>query len=158
VENNVLFKKDRSTGEKTLVYYPIGRSDTSYTAPDDVTCIGDSAFAYSTLTEITLPAKLTKIDFYAFWGAANLTSVEIPDKTETIEYGAFLECTSLAAVTLPHDVKYIYNEAFDKCSEGLVVTYLGNAEDWKNVNCYATLKEGCLQFAVTGSTSEAGAA
>lgn len=52
VENNVLFSKDKTS----LVAYPIGLPDTSYTVPDTVEKIVD----------------------YAFYGSENLTSLNVP--------------------------------------------------------------------------------
>jgi len=68
----VLFSKN----EKTLVQYPVGKTATSFTIPNDVTDIGYIAFfgCYS-LSSITIPASVTNIGDYAFYNCSNLTSI-----------------------------------------------------------------------------------
>lgn len=83
--NGVLFTKDG----KTLVSYPIGKTDTSYTVPKGV----------------------TTITHYAFYGCKSLTSVEIPESVKTIEYSAFSACTSLSQVKMWDNTK-VENDAF----------------------------------------------
>ena len=68
----VLFDKNATT----LIEYPAGKSETSYTIPATVASIGDGAFYEATsLTSITIPATVASIGDYAFTGATALTSV-----------------------------------------------------------------------------------
>ena len=83
--DGVLFNKDKTE----LKQYPIGRSET-YTIPDSVTYIGDSAFD----------------------GCTNLSSVEIPDSVTRIGDYAFYECTSLSSINIPDSVTAIGESAF----------------------------------------------
>ena len=64
--NGILYSKDGTT----LIQYPIGKKDTSFTIPDSVTTIGD----------------------YAFYNCESLTSVVIPDSVTTIGSFAFFDC------------------------------------------------------------------
>ncbi len=62
-EDGVLFNKDKTT----LVCYPIGKTETTYTVPATVTTIETSAFKKCTaLTEITIPDGVTYINTSTF--------------------------------------------------------------------------------------------
>ena len=74
---------------KTLIKYPIGITNSSYTIPSGVTSIGIKAFENVTsLTSITLPSSLISIDDEAFFGS-QFTSLTIPDNVTSIGVGAF---------------------------------------------------------------------
>ena len=63
---------------------------TSVTIPASVTSIGDYAFYGCTgLTSVTIPASVTSIGDYAFYGCTGLTSVTIPASVTSIGYCAF---------------------------------------------------------------------
>ena len=51
-----------------------------------------------------------------FSGCSSLTSVTIPDSVTRIEYDAFSRCSSLASVTIPDSVTMIGTSAFSGCS------------------------------------------
>jgi hypothetical protein len=67
----ILFNKSQTT----LIQYPAGKVG-SYTVPNGVTGIGDSAFADSqALTSIIIPSSITNIEYDAFDTCINLTGV-----------------------------------------------------------------------------------
>lgn len=67
-----LYTKDGTV----LIQYAIGKTETSFTLPDSVTSISDSAFAYCyNLTSVVIPNSVTSIDDNAFYFCRNLTSV-----------------------------------------------------------------------------------
>ncbi len=73
--DGVLFNKDKTT----LIQYPVGRTNASYTIPDSVTRIGNGSFeAHAALTRITIGASVTVIGYYAFNSC---------DALETVYYG-----------------------------------------------------------------------
>lgn len=100
-ENGVLFSKDKTT----LVWYPSGKSGTSYTVPNTVTAIGDSAFIGAGLTSVILPDGLKEIGHEAFFGCA-LTSIAIPGSVEKITPTCFNGCTSLESITVAEENPY----------------------------------------------------
>ena len=97
---------------KTLIQYAIGKTATSFTIPDSVTTIGDSAF----------------------YNCDNLTSVAIPDSVTTIHNSAFYSCSSLTSVVIPDSVTTIGDSAFSWCSNLTSVYYKGTAKNWANIS------------------------
>lgn len=87
--DGVLFEKDM----KTLVCYPKGKEDASYTIPNGVIDIEDFAFAR----------------------CEELTSVEISESVANIGYGAFEECENLITAIIPDNVISIGSSAFENC-------------------------------------------
>ena len=106
--NGVLFNKEKTK----LIRYPEGKADTSYSIPDGVTSIGNSAF----------------------YGCSNLTSITIPDGVTIIDINAFQYCRSLTSITIPDSVTYISAEAFDGCDSLKAAYYLGFSEQWAEVS------------------------
>jgi len=71
-EDGVLF----DNAETTLIQYPGGKTDKTYTIPDSVKSIGTNAFRGSTnLTEVTIPDSVTSIGAGAFYGCSSLATV-----------------------------------------------------------------------------------
>ncbi len=72
VHDGVFFNKDKTT----LLVYPKGRTDTSYTVPNGVTDIGKSSFlGCKVLMTINIPASVTAINQEAFYGCSDLIDV-----------------------------------------------------------------------------------
>ncbi len=84
--DGVLFNKKKTT----LIQYPAGKTNSTYTILDNVTKIGSGAFYKSTsLTSIEIPDSVTSIGSSAFENCTSLTSIEIPDSVTNIGKGAF---------------------------------------------------------------------
>ena len=112
-DNGVLFNKLQTS----ILQYPIGNTQTTYTIPNSVTTIGVSAFyGCSTLTSITIPNSVTSIGESAFSSCSTLTSITIPNSVTTIGDSAFSSCSSLPDVTIPDSVTSIGSDAFAGCS------------------------------------------
>ncbi len=86
--------------------------------PDDVAVVGQNAFNSCTLlTEVQLPAALTKIDGATFRFCSSLAKINIPESVTYIGQRAFEGCSSLPEVlTIPKSVKYIGEYAFNGCT------------------------------------------
>ena len=69
-----------------------------------------------TETDVVIPAGVTTIGKYAFYGCSNLQSIVIPDSVTTIGDGAFLGCKNLQSISIPDSVTTIGNSAFYGCS------------------------------------------
>ena len=119
-ENNTVYKSiDGNLYSKDgteLVQYAIGKVDASFTIPDSVTSIGDSAFSgCDSLTSVVIPDSVTIIGDSAFFGCSSLTSVVIPDSVTSIGDSAFSGCDSLTSVVIPDSVTIIGSSAFYGC-------------------------------------------
>ena len=112
-EDGVLFNKDKTT----LVCYPIGKPETTYTVPATVTTFTTSAFENCTaLAQINLPNSLTEMSLRTFYGCTSLTEVTLPDGVTRLMGFNFNGCSALEKVTLPEGITYIGSGAFKNCS------------------------------------------
>ena len=115
-DNGIVFSKDG----KTLIWYPLGRADTTYAIPSGVTTVGGYSFSKRiALTSVTIPNTVVTIDEMAFDGCTGLTSLTIPANVTTINRYAFRGCTGLTSLTIPGTVKTVGSDAFYGCT-GLV--------------------------------------
>ena len=70
--DGVLFNKNKTN----LIKYPLGNTQTSYSIPNTVISLGQSAFELGTkLNNISIPPSVTSINSFAFWGCSKLTSI-----------------------------------------------------------------------------------
>lgn len=126
----VLFNKDKTM----LIQYPIGNTRISYTIPDSVTTINDSAFYSShNLISVTIGNSVTNIGYYAFQNCTGLISITIPDSVTTIGENAFEGCTDLTSVTIGSGITFIDYWAFCDCNSLSDVYYGGTEEDWNEI-------------------------
>ncbi|MBQ7340080.1 MAG: leucine-rich repeat protein [Clostridia bacterium] len=90
--NGNLYSKDG----KTLIQYAIGKTNTSFIIPNNVTSISNSAFEDCTsLTGVYIPNSVTSIGNFAFSGCTSLTSILIPNSVIYMGDYAFSACSSL---------------------------------------------------------------
>jgi len=98
-DNGVLYN---NPSRNTLIQYPVGNTQTSYTIPSTVTSIiGNAFYGANNLKSVTLPdtSTFTSIASNAFYYATGLTSITIPSRVLHINSSAFLGATSLTTVT-----------------------------------------------------------
>ncbi len=101
---------------KTLIFYAIGKTETSFAIPDGVTTISMSAFRNcSNLTLVTIPESVTSIGGSAFENCSGLMSMIIPDSVTFVGSYAFHNCTGLTTVVIGKNVKSIGIYAFYEC-------------------------------------------
>ncbi|MDE6268510.1 MAG: leucine-rich repeat protein [Muribaculaceae bacterium] len=106
---------DDSSGISILTY-PAGRKDSSYSIPDGVVAVSRSAFSGAVnLVSVSGGKDLTSIDEMAFSGCKALKNVDLPQDLDKISGGAFAGCTSLQSVSIPDGVESIGLRAFDGC-------------------------------------------
>ena len=120
-EKGVLYNKDKTT----LIVCPSGLSG-AYTVPAGVTEIELWAFyGCADLTDVTLPETVTRIKSYAFWDCTGLMRVTIPEGVTSIGHLAFRGCTRLTSVTIPESMVSIDYQAFFECTGLKTVIFLG---------------------------------
>ena len=133
--DGVLFRK----ADKALISYPAGISSSTYTIPQGITAIGDSAFYYcDSLTSVSIPDSVTSIGDSAFSSCVSLTSVTIPDSVTSIGNIAFSFCTSLTSITIPDSVTSIGDGAFYACYSLTSITIpdsVTSIGDWAFSSC-----------------------
>ena len=165
-----LFNKDKTV----LLVYPAGGTG-SYTVPDGCKVIGESAFAYSKLTEIVIPEGVTEISDSAFYRCSELAQISLPTSLKSIGKNAFgysglkyiniLEgVTSIGesafyeseiyVIELPRTLNFIGDRAF--ISRNLKdVVYSGTEAEWGNISVdYSVnpyLKNATKHYAVVAS-------
>ena len=82
------------------------------TLPDTLITIGDSAFAGTSLTTLTIPASVESIGSEAFTDVETLTSVTFNEGLKTIGANAFDGCSLLNTIALPNSLTSLGNNAF----------------------------------------------
>ena len=111
-EGDILFNKDKSE----IISFRNQKIE-SYIIPDNVTSIGENAFAYcKTLTSIILPNSIKSIGAGAFSNCSSLSSLVIPDNVTSIGEGVLGECSSMRNLIIPDSVMSIGDGAFEYCS------------------------------------------
>ena len=120
-EKGVLYNKDKTT----LIVCPSGLSG-AYIIPAGVTEIELWAFyGCADLTDVTLPETVTRIKSYTFWDCTGLMHVTIPEGVTSMSNCAFRGCTRLTSVTIPESMAAIDFDAFAECTGLKTVIFLG---------------------------------
>lgn len=89
---------------------------------EEYSCLGESAFAYSGLTSVTIPESVTRIYDYVFEGCVDLASVTLHDNITYIGGSAFSGCSDLKNTELPLNLEQIGYRAFQNSGlEGEVI-------------------------------------
>ena len=98
------------------LYYENERIDiTQLTTPDEITKIGENAFAgVESLESISLSSNISEIKSGAFTNCTKLESINL-DSVNTIGESAFSSCTSLKSVTLSNGITAISKDLFKDC-------------------------------------------
>ena len=91
VEDECLVKNDRIL---------LGANGSTFTFNNNVTTIGQWAFAYCDKIEnISIPSTITTIEDFAFANCQNINTIYIPKDVETIKDNVFYECKNLNIYT-----------------------------------------------------------
>lgn len=95
--------------------------------------IGNYAFAYTSLKNITIPDSVTYIGDYAF-SCCSFESIVIPDSLTSVNDYAFSYCNKLKTVIIPDSVTKIGYSAFDECLLISNVLFKGSKSQWDSID------------------------
>lgn len=132
-DDGVLFSKDMTT----LVQYPTGKSNMSYTIPASVKTVSNFAFSYAKSLKVIDTGKVTSLGDYTFSSCAALEEVKLSDALTYIGAGTFQKCTALVRIDIPEGVTALgyKNDAGTECG----ASFLG-CTALTNVSLPSTLK------------------
>jgi len=110
--DGVLFNKALTS----LIQYPAGKSNTSYTIPSTVTSIGTQAIDHITaLLSVTIPNSVSSVGSYAFYYSRNLSSIYVynttPANIKLDDYAFYSLPTSTCTLYVPTGSKTLYATA-----------------------------------------------
>lgn len=88
---------------------------TEVTLPEGLKRIGDRAFMYTNVGNMTLPSTLEVIEEGAFSQMVNLTAVEVPASVKELPYMVFANDTNLVSVTLHEGLETLGGDVFYGC-------------------------------------------
>jgi hypothetical protein len=77
-----------------------------------VTTIADNAFKNSDVTSVVIPATVTDIGWFAFYGCVSLRSVTVPASVTVIHYAAFDGCPNLTVLCSKDTYAAAYVQSF----------------------------------------------
>ena len=116
-----------SGGDDDAFISVIERTVTELTLPAGVTKIGTYAFREcANLVMESLPSTITSINSYAFYGCSNLALTSLPSGITNISSYAFQNCSKLALTSLPSGITKINTYAFYSCSKLALTTLPSN--------------------------------
>lgn len=117
----VLFNKD-----KTVLYYAPVTISGSYTIPNGVQVIEQEAFEYANkLTKVIIPDSVHTIGDFAF-AFTGLTELTLSENLTALSVG-MLANTNIKEITIPASVTYISDFTFGSCQQLKNVYFEGNA-------------------------------
>ena len=99
---------DYACGQNRRTNFRLTRID----IPSTVTEIGRDAFYYTGITEVTIPAGVTRIEQETFHDCRMLQRAVLPDGITFIGNSAFENCYELESVNIPAQVEIIEDDAF----------------------------------------------
>ena len=111
-DDGVLFSADG----KTLIKYPSGKKDTSYTVPDGTERIAREAFAdVPALENLVFPASVKEIRTEAVIRCDNLETITFSEGLEHLDRYAVSDCPNITDVIIPSTVTSVGEAPFKGC-------------------------------------------
>lgn len=140
---------------RTLVAYPAGKLQGTYTVPDGVEAIGDYAFLYAkNLVNVVFPDSLLTIGSSSFSGCDKLTGIILPENLVSLDFHAFNSCDGLTSIVIPASVISLGDGAFSWCDRLMVVTIKGMYTSFNKWGVFKYCDEGLTIKGLPGSTAE----
>jgi hypothetical protein len=102
--DGVLFNKEKTQ----LCAYPAGLKRENYTIPEDVTFIGQGAFAYNYyISNLTMPNSVTNMYGHICSNCTNLKTIKLSERITFIDSFSFEKCESLQLLDIPESVSLL---------------------------------------------------
>ena len=145
--------------ENTLLCYPIGKKETSYTIPDGIIGIEVDAFRdCGYLEELFFPDGLCSIS-RSFQSCKALSRVELPETLTYINEAAFGECESLRTIIIPDNTQTMGDNIFPKttiiiCSKNSTAEYYAK-KNGNHILYRDELQDNCLPSSIMVIEEEA---
>ena len=138
--STVLPEKNYKVTEDGILLSCIGQADENgvYVIPENVTMIGESAFAGdTTLKEVIIGSNVKTIGSGAFQYCPSLEKVTVSEGVETIGSHAFSYCENLKEFSLPSTVKSLGASAFcySTALEEISLKYIRSIGESAFINC-----------------------
>ncbi|MCL2548239.1 MAG: leucine-rich repeat domain-containing protein [Symbiobacteriaceae bacterium] len=110
--DGILCNKDLTS----ILCYPQGREDESFTIPSGISEVGSYAFARCrALKSVFMPDSVILVGEYAFSECSNLQTINLSAGLTEIRRGVFANCSDLVAVSIPQGAYFIAEYAFSGC-------------------------------------------
>ena len=144
-------------GEKTtLLAYPAGRADQSFTIPEGTVTVGNAAFEGSwNLTEVYFAQTVETVEEKSFFNCQNVTRYTLSEVLISIKQYAFSGNYALPSITLPDSLRQIGPYAFEYDWNLHTVTF-GENSALSRIGYGAFANCGLTTFRVPASVSTMG--
>lgn len=113
--------------------YLVGMNYTSYEIPENITFIGESAFAYTRLKSVVIPKKVEHLNPHTFENCGYLEKVILPDDLMTIGDYVFFGCRRLTDIEIPGKVVWIGDKVFYGCNNPSFIKFQGTKQQWSKI-------------------------
>ncbi len=91
-----------------------------------VTQVAEKGFINASITSVTIPSTVTKINGWAFYSCSSLVSVSLGDAVDSIGNRAFCNDVKVSEITLPATIKFLDQYALGNMPALERVTFLGS--------------------------------
>ena len=149
--DGVLYNKAKTE----LIAYPSGKTNTSYTMPDTVKTMKDSAaYGNKYLTSVKLSNNLEIVPEWAFGQDTSLKTITFGNKTKTLSNNSFA-ATAIENITLPSTITSITGTTFIGCDKLKNINVDSSNPNYASVNGVVFSKDKkTLVYYPTGKTDK----
>lgn len=128
-KDGILYDKPGSS----LVKYPQGRADKSFTVPDFVTTVSKYAFYDCNLIEeVIIGDNVTTLQDFAFYNANALKNISIGKGIKCIDWYTFGYCSALESIFIPSNITYLDDRAFTGCTKLAEINVASNNAEYSS--------------------------